>query len=212
MSASVHPWLQAFAYAEWERCHSLSQPPPVPLLASASHSDVSAHTAFRPGKKAQIVKFLTFRPESDPLAALDIWAQVSDPEHFVACRFLAEAVTHFRQAVAPFVDLTSLKGAILLLKQARVAVWNDPIPAQIRNSPWASVRGPVLILEVAEWKVLGCIGEPTFWEGAQEICAPYRRRLVTVQRPVRSEEARREDDDLEAFALRGQCLRQWVTG
>ncbi|CAD6888957.1 unnamed protein product [Tilletia caries] len=200
MSSSVHPWVRAFAFA-YADCQQ------------------RADTLFRPGKKVQVVKFLTFRPVNDPFAPLDIWAQVSDPEHFVACRFLASSVTSFRRTVPPFADLTSLKGSILLIKAARATVWPDRVPAQVQNSPWAHIRpgtapGGAVILEVMDWKLLGCTGEEPFWESAQEIASVDRRRLVKIQQPERSranvDGGCDSDEDAATSAMRGQVLRQWI--
>jgi len=197
MSSSGHPWLRAFAFDDSQRALGRRQ------------GDETA--SMRPGKK-----FLTFRPAEDPFAPTDIWAQVSDPTHFMACRFLAAAVTHFRRSVPPFADLTSLKGSILLIKAARTIAWPYPIPSQVRNSPWANTRsggaatGGAIVLEVSEWKVLGCTEEAAFWEDAQEVISVERRRRVKIEAPVRDAAGHGPETEVDTAEMQGQALRHWL--
>ncbi|KAK0533494.1 hypothetical protein OC834_002214 [Tilletia horrida] len=205
MSASVHPWLRTFALAHCQ---------------ASREAQEQEQAGFRPANKVQIVKFLTFRPESDPLADVDLWAQVSDPDHYIACRFLSHAVTAFRTAQPPFIDLTSLRGAVLLLTSARIVVWPGAVPAQIKSSPWPAVAQPgkrggaagALVLEVERWKLLGCVGELPFWEDVVEITALSRPPRQVLYGPAKSVDGPAQDPEEEQrdYARVGYMLRDWI--
>ncbi|KAI0645924.1 hypothetical protein C8Q79DRAFT_967013 [Trametes meyenii] len=125
-------------------------------VAEKYGGDLAAVPQSSKTSKAQLVKFLTFAPpdSTEPCA---IWADVSDKKNYIHARLSVDAIKAYMQNPRHAgASLTSRKSGLIKLTKFR--------PAFARVARRDGVRGMSdtsrLYLDVDEFELLGCFGEP----------------------------------------------------
>ena len=100
---------------------------------------------------------MTFRPEENPFADMDVWVQVCDKANYMPARFTRQSIAKFH-SVTPHLRFTQLRGAYVSIDLCSIEL--DTVETQVAGSPWTPESPKTYILVVHAFRVLGGIAEP----------------------------------------------------